>query len=78
MNCRIIVQPMTSGMNCRHFTSRDFVCNQSRMAGLDREITVVMPVYNALPFLDAAIASILGQTLTGFRLAIYDDHSDAP
>ncbi len=67
---------MTSGMNCRHFTSRDFVCNQSRMAGLDREITVVMPVYNALPFLDAAIASILGQTLTGFRLAIYDDHSD--
>jgi glycosyltransferase involved in cell wall biosynthesis len=46
------------------------------MAGSDPEITVVMPVYNALPFLDAAIASILGQTLTHFRLAIYDDHSE--
>jgi len=46
------------------------------MAGPDSEITVVMPVYNALPFLDAAIASIVEQTLTHFRLAIYDDHSD--
>jgi hypothetical protein len=33
------------------------------MAGPDREVTVVMPVYNALPFLDAAIASIVGQTM---------------
>jgi glycosyltransferase involved in cell wall biosynthesis len=49
---------------------------QALMAGLEREITVVMPVYNALPYLDAAIASIMDQTLTQFRLAIYDDHSD--
>lgn len=38
-------------------------------------VTVVMPVFNALPYLDAAIASILAQTLSDFRLAIYDDCS---
>jgi hypothetical protein len=35
-----------------------------------------MPVYNALPYLEQAIASIMAQTLGDFRLAIYDDHSD--
>lgn len=38
-------------------------------------VTVVMPVYNALPWLDAAIESMLTQTLGDFALAIYDDHS---
>lgn len=38
-------------------------------------LTVVMPVYNALPYLNAAIESILCQTYRTFRLAIYDDHS---
>lgn len=45
------------------------------MAGPMYDVTVVMPVFNALPYLDEAIASILAQTLTDFRLAIYDDHS---
>lgn len=35
-----------------------------------------MPVYNARPYFDEAIASILAQTMPDFRLAIYDDHSD--
>lgn len=38
-------------------------------------ITVVMPVYNAVPWLDAAVKSVLAQTHSQFRLAIYDDHS---
>jgi glycosyltransferase involved in cell wall biosynthesis len=39
-------------------------------------LTVVMPVYNGLPYLDQAIASIVAQTHRDFTLAIYDDHSD--
>ena len=39
-------------------------------------LTVVMPVYNALPYLDEAIASILAQTHRDFVFAIYDDHSN--
>ncbi len=38
-------------------------------------LTVVMPVFNALPYLDEAIASVLGQSHADFRFAIYDDHS---
>jgi len=34
-----------------------------------------MPVYNALPFLDASISSILGQTLSDFEFVILDDAS---
>lgn len=34
-----------------------------------------MPVYNALPYLDPAVESILAQTWQDFRFAIYDDHS---
>ncbi len=34
-----------------------------------------MPVFNALPYLDEAVASIIGQTFADFGLAIYDDHS---
>jgi glycosyltransferase involved in cell wall biosynthesis len=46
------------------------------MVGRTPEVTVVMPVYNALPYFDQATASILAQTMPDFRLAIYDDHSD--
>ena len=38
-------------------------------------ISVVMPVYNALPFLDDSIRSILGQTLSEFEFVILDDAS---
>jgi glycosyltransferase involved in cell wall biosynthesis len=38
-------------------------------------ISVVMPVYNALPFLDESIKSILGQTLSDFEFVILDDAS---
>lgn len=38
-------------------------------------ISVVMPVYNALPFLDESISSILDQTLTDFEFVIFDDAS---
>jgi len=38
-------------------------------------ISVVMPVYNALPFLDDCISSILRQTLSDFEFVILDDAS---
>lgn len=38
-------------------------------------VSVVMPVRNALPFLDAAIESILGQTHADFEFVIGDDGS---
>src|SRR5690242_17061177 len=38
-------------------------------------ISVVMPVYNALPFLDASINSILTQTFNDFEFVIFDDAS---
>ncbi|HJZ81604.1 MAG TPA: glycosyltransferase family A protein [Pyrinomonadaceae bacterium] len=38
-------------------------------------ISVVMPVYNALSFLDDSISSILGQTLGDFEFVILDDAS---
>lgn len=38
-------------------------------------ISVVMPVYNALPFLDDSISSILQQTLRDFEFVILDDAS---
>lgn len=49
--------------------------NRSEVSDADR-LTVVMPVHNAMPFLDAAIGSILAQTHRNFELAIYDDASD--
>lgn len=39
-------------------------------------VSVVMPVRNALPFLDASIRSILGQTHRELELVIRDDCSD--
>ncbi|MEO8435641.1 MAG: glycosyltransferase family A protein [Pyrinomonadaceae bacterium] len=38
-------------------------------------ISVVMPVYNALPFLDQSMKSILEQTLSDFEFVILDDAS---
>lgn len=38
-------------------------------------LSVVMPVHNALPHLDAAIESILGQTFADFEFVILDDAS---
>ena len=38
-------------------------------------ISVVMPVYNARPFLDDSISSILAQTLRDFEFVILDDAS---
>jgi glycosyltransferase involved in cell wall biosynthesis len=38
-------------------------------------ISVVMPVHNALPHLDAAVRSILDQTHTNFEFVIFDDAS---
>lgn len=38
-------------------------------------LTVIMPVYNAAPYLRAAVASVLGQTFTDFELLALDDGS---
>ena len=38
-------------------------------------ISVVMPVHNALPHLDAAVQSILDQSHRDFEFVIYDDAS---
>src|SRR5215213_10236590 len=38
-------------------------------------ISVVMPVHNAAPYLDASIGSILGQTFREFEFVILDDGS---
>lgn len=40
-----------------------------------RPLSVVMPVHNGLPFLDASIASILAQTFSDFELVILNDAS---
>ncbi|HTE85032.1 MAG TPA: glycosyltransferase family A protein [Dehalococcoidia bacterium] len=39
------------------------------------QVSVVMPVHNALPYLDAAVESILGQTFCDFEFVILDDAS---
>src|SRR6185436_7809543 len=39
------------------------------------QVSVVMPVHNALPFLDESIRSILAQTLADFEFVILDDAS---
>jgi glycosyltransferase involved in cell wall biosynthesis len=38
-------------------------------------VSVVMPVHNALPFLDESVASILSQTFADFEFVILDDAS---
>ncbi len=39
------------------------------------EVTVLVPVYNAMPFLPMAIESVLGQSLPSFELLVVDDGS---
>ena len=39
------------------------------------KVSVVMPVHNALPYLDIAVESILGQTFANFEFVILDDAS---
>jgi glycosyltransferase involved in cell wall biosynthesis len=39
------------------------------------KVSVVMPVHNAMPYLDIAVESILGQTLQSFEFVILDDAS---
>ena len=52
------------------------LCRKHRMTRpASSLISVVMPVYNALPFLDASINSILRQTLSDFEFVIFDDGS---
>jgi glycosyltransferase involved in cell wall biosynthesis len=41
----------------------------------DPIVSVVMPVHNAMPHLDAAIQSILDQTFADFEFIIFDDGS---
>ena len=41
----------------------------------DLDLSVVMPVHNALPYLDEAVQSILDQTRSDFEFVIYDDAS---
>ena len=36
-------------------------------------ISIVMPVFNALPYLDEAVESILAQSWSDFDFVIYDD-----
>lgn len=49
----------------------------SRQTEVERvpPISVVMPVHNALPYLDQAISSVLGQTYRDFEFVILDDAS---
>lgn len=39
------------------------------------KVSVVMPVHNAMPYLDVAVESILGQTFADFEFVILDDAS---
>jgi glycosyltransferase involved in cell wall biosynthesis len=39
------------------------------------KVSVVMPVHNAMPYLDIAVESILGQTFANFEFLILDDAS---
>ena len=39
------------------------------------KVSVVMPVHNAMPYLDIAVESILGQTFEDFEFVILDDAS---
>ena len=41
----------------------------------DPALSVVMPVHNALPHLDAAVRSVLGQSFSDFEFVILDDAS---
>src|SRR5205823_7677293 len=40
-----------------------------------RKVTVLMPAYNAAPYIEEAIASVLRQTMPDFEFLIIDDGS---
>lgn len=40
------------------------------------EITVMMPTFNTVEYIDSAILSVLAQEGTNWRMLAYDDHSD--
>lgn len=48
-------------------------CNENQFQNID--LTVVIPVYNGMPFLESAIESILKQTYSRFHLLVIDDGS---
>jgi Glycosyl transferase family 2 len=48
----------------------------NRAAGVSVKASVLMPVYNAAPFLVQAMESILGQSFEDFEFIIVDDGSD--
>ena len=50
-------------------------CRIKTLAPQHPRISVVMPVHNALPYLDRAIECILGQTFTNFEFVVFDDAS---
>jgi glycosyltransferase involved in cell wall biosynthesis len=50
-------------------------CRIKTLAPQNPRISVVMPVHNALPYLDTAMECVLGQTFTNFEFVIFDDAS---
>lgn len=46
------------------------------MLALSPAVSVIVPVYNARPYLNATVASILGQTMDNLEVLLIDDHSD--
>ncbi len=49
--------------------------NQNLDQNTPQQLTVVLPVYNGMPYLPLAVESILAQTLTNFTLIIVNDGS---
>src|SRR5688572_25320978 len=41
-----------------------------------KPISIILPVYNGLHYLDASLTSVLDQSYVNFELLIIDDHSD--
>lgn len=71
--------PSPAGINRSGQTRRPACClRQPQLLGhalSNRLISVVLPAYNAGAFIDAAIASILGQTYPHFELIVLNDGS---
>ena len=53
----------------------DSAATEDQRGAGDAEVSVVMPVHNALPHLDAALASLWAQTLDRFEVVAIDDGS---
>ena len=39
-------------------------------------VSVIMPAYNAAPFIEEAISSVVNQTITDWELIVIDDGSN--